>query len=119
MNIRRAGVDDAAAIARRFVACGPARDGDADAARVFEIYNLHAAPGSHGRGIGTALFAAALEAATRASASDLSLWVVETNVPARRFYERKGMQPDGARQAHALAAGAALDEVRYRKGLSP
>ncbi len=37
---------------------------------------------------------------------------------AQRFYERKGMVPDGARQSRTLAPGETLAEIRYRKEVS-
>jgi ribosomal protein S18 acetylase RimI-like enzyme len=86
-----------------------------DAAETFEIYNLHVAPERHGQGVGRALFAEALELARGAGARTLSLWVVESNANARRFYERQGMRADGARQVHPLGPGAELREMRYRR----
>jgi len=52
-------------------------------------------------------------------ARELSLWVVETNVRARRFYEAQGMRADGGAQRHVLAPGVSLAEVRYRLELTP
>jgi ribosomal protein S18 acetylase RimI-like enzyme len=100
-----------------FCACGPAHDGDLDPASVWEIYNLHVAPERRGGGIGRKLFGRALEAGRNRSARELTLWVVEQNVPARGFYERLGMLPDGAAQEHSVAPDAALFEVRYRLAL--
>jgi GNAT superfamily N-acetyltransferase len=100
-----------------FVACGPTRDEGATGT-TFEVYNLHAAPGRHGTGVGGALFDAASSLARDAGATQLSLWVVETNANARAFYERRGMQADGARQVHPLGPGAELREVRYRVALA-
>jgi ribosomal protein S18 acetylase RimI-like enzyme len=97
-----------------FVAFGPARDEDADASRTFQIHNLHAAPSRHGRGIGRALFEDALAEARAHGAREVTLWVVETNANARRFYERQGMEPDGARRTQPVGDGAELREVRYR-----
>lgn len=55
--------------------------------------------------------------ARSAGAAELTLWVVEANANARRFYEGQGMQPDGARQEHSIGPGAELQEVRYRTRL--
>ena len=44
----------------------------------------------------------------------ITLWVVETNERARRFYEGLGTRPDGATRQHEVATGVALREVRYR-----
>jgi len=100
-----------------FCACGPSRDADADRAAVWEIYNLHVAPARRGGGIGTRLFDAGVVLGRGRGARALTLWVVVENVPARHFYERKGMQPDGAQQTHAVGPRAILAEVRYRLSL--
>ena len=101
-----------------FCACGPTHDGDADPSSVWEIYNLHVTPARRGGGIGSRLFAAAVTLGRERRAHDLTLWVVDRNVEARRFYEHKGMTPDGAHQVHSVGPGAALAEVRYRLQLT-
>jgi GNAT superfamily N-acetyltransferase len=96
-----------------FCACGIARDSDARL-NVWEIYNLHAAPERRGEGVGTRLFDAAVALGADNGAGELTLWVVEGNQPARKFYEHKGMAPDGAEQAHTVGPRATLREIRYR-----
>jgi len=95
-----------------------ATDADADPSSVWEIYNLHVTPVRRGGGIGSRLFAAAVTLGRERRARDLTLWVVDRNVDARRFYEHKGMIPDGAHQVHTVGPGAALAEVRYRLQLT-
>jgi ribosomal protein S18 acetylase RimI-like enzyme len=102
-----------------FCACGPSRDDDADPSHTWEIENLHVAPTLRGGGIGGRLFDQGLLLARDRGARELSLWVVETNVLARRFYEAHGMHADGATQRHVLAPAVALDEVRYRLAFAP
>jgi pimeloyl-ACP methyl ester carboxylesterase/ribosomal protein S18 acetylase RimI-like enzyme len=97
------------------LAAGPSRDRDT-AADTWEIVNLHVAPAEHGRGIGRRLFDAAVAAARAAGAVELTLWVVDTNARARRFYEGRGMHADGARQQHPVE-DERLREVRYRRRL--
>ena len=65
-------------------------------------------------GIGSRLFSAACDRGREQGATALTLWVVSTNVPARGFYESKGMQPDGAEKRRELASDVFLHEVRYR-----
>lgn len=96
-----------------FCAVAPSRDADANT-ETWEIWNLHAAPEARGKGYGTELFKVAAEMARAARATALTLWVVEENRSAQRFYEREGMVPDGARQLHTLAPNATLNEIRYR-----
>ena len=96
-----------------FCAHGPAHDSGGSLTSAWEIYSLHVQPHLRGGGIGTILFDEGLGSAHRARASMLTLWVVATNAPARRFYEGKGMQADGAAKSRELAPGITLDEVRY------
>ena len=44
------------------------------------------------------------------------LWVLEQNHRARRFYEREGWWPDGARASEDVAS-LSLPTVRYRRML--
>jgi ribosomal protein S18 acetylase RimI-like enzyme len=102
-----------------FCACGPSRDADADAAVTWEIYNLHVAPELRGLGIGGRMFEEAVALGRRRSARVLTLWVVAVNAPARRFYEKKGMRPDGGQQLHELGRpDSALPEARYRMDIT-
>lgn len=100
-----------------FAASGPTLDADASGAAVWELYNLHVAPGLRSGGIGTRLFEETLALGRGAGRTAVSLWVVATNAPARRFYEKHGMEPDGATRIHELGPGARLHEVRYRRSL--
>jgi RimJ/RimL family protein N-acetyltransferase len=49
----------------------------------------------------------------------ITLWVLEGNARARRFYERAGFAPDGA--SHGLPDLGGVTEIRYRRalGVSP
>ena len=100
-----------------FCAHGPTHNADEDLTSAWEVYSLHVRPRLRGGGIGTILFNEGVNAARRAGAQRLVLWVVATNAPARRFYERKGMQPDGVQKGRELAPGIILHEVRYRLSL--
>lgn len=107
-------VDTAEGSIRGFCAVGPAADPSEAVAGAWQIHQLHIAPDLRGGGIGSRLFDAALDLARAAGAPLVTLWVVDTNAQARRFYERRGMRADGARQRRDLAPGAVLHEVRYR-----
>lgn len=48
---------------------------------------------------------------------DASLWVIDTNGPARRFYEVLGWRTDGVTR-HDSLEGVMLDQVRYRRTLT-
>lgn len=98
-----------------FCAHGPALDESLTS--TWEIYSLHVQPELRSRGIGSLLFSEAQACARRAVASALVLWVVANNTAARRFYEGKGMQADGAAKTRELAPGVVLHEVHYRQTL--
>ena len=96
-----------------FCAHGWTEDSDA-ASATWEIMNLHVQPDLRGGGVGGVLFDRALRAARAAGALQLTLWVVETNMPARRFYQRRGMRHEvGSQKLHVIAPDTVLKEVRY------
>lgn len=94
------------------------RDRDDDPAAVLSIPTLYIAPDRWRRGWGRALLRRVIEGARRRGCSELTLWVLEGNVRARRFYERLGLVADGACREDASLTGTPLAEVRYRIALS-
>ena len=62
------------------------------------INNLAVLPELRGRGLGTELLRAITDEARGLGASLLTLEVRESNVPARRLYERAGFYQDGVRK---------------------
>lgn len=111
-----------------FASTGPCRDEDVDVAvgvnvdvdvnsgKVAELYAIYLAPDAVGRGIGQALFACVVaDLKARGGARELTLWVLEGNERAIRFYERCGMRADvrGVKTVRAVA----LPHVRYRMAL--
>lgn len=102
-------VEDCAA---GFAIWWPSADADAtpDTADVPAVY---LEPDAFGRGIGRRLFAAVVEDIRGHGFAVATLWVLETNERARRFYEAAGWRPDGAIKDDARP-GAVLREVRYR-----
>lgn len=93
-----------------FIVIGPARDGDAAGAG--EVYALYVLPEHHGTGAGRLLLSRALDRLTGLGYRRVTLWVLEGNAPARRFYEKCGLRPDGCRQLFT-GTGRALPEIRY------
>ena len=85
-----------AEVGGQVVGFGLAREGrhvgDHPPVRDHELYSLYVLASHHGTGIGQALLEAVLPPDTPAQ-----LWVAEQNPRARRFYERNGFLPDGAR----------------------
>ncbi|MGZ4292357.1 MAG: N-acetyltransferase family protein [Gaiellaceae bacterium] len=95
-----------------FASVGPSRDEDG----LGELYAIYVEPDVWSTGAGRALMAAAEGQLTSEYESAL-LWVLEENPRARRFYERAGWAPDGARKAEERF-GVRAPEVRYRKDFS-
>jgi GNAT superfamily N-acetyltransferase len=95
-----------------FASIGSPRDPDVD----LELFTLYLLKAHQGRGIGKALWDAALETARTRGANTLGLWVLETN-PTRGFYEHQG----GVPSAHKLETirGFEVAEVYYRFTLEP
>lgn len=99
-----------------FCAHGPSGDPDAAAApkATWEIKNLHVRPDLRRTGSGGRLFDLTLQHVRSIGTRVVTLWVVEGNHSARRFYEKKGMVPDGARTTHTLGVDGTMPVVRYR-----
>ena len=96
-----------------WVAAGPCRDDDRPGLDQGEVYACYVVPGQWRRGIGRLLLTHALGELGRAGRADVTLWVLEANSRARRFYESFGFSPDGSRQM--LDLGCFVPEVRYRR----
>lgn len=99
-----------------FAAVGGSRDEGAGAA-TGELFAIYADPDAWGRGLGRALLAAATVELRAGGFTDATLWVLEENARARRFYEAAGWRPDGATQTDELG-DVTLHEVRYRTALT-
>jgi len=89
----------------------PSPDPDADASRVGHITSLHALPHLRGRGYGTALVDHVRAEFKRRGFAELTLWVLEENLQARRFYEQYGFRLDGGTRTYPKTD---VPEVRYR-----
>ncbi|MGH3002076.1 MAG: GNAT family N-acetyltransferase [Gaiellaceae bacterium] len=94
-----------------FTSVGPSRDEPG----LGELYAIYVDPSAWSTGSGRALIERA-EQQLAAAYTEATLWVLEENPRARRFYERGGWTPDGARKAE-VRWGVRAPEVRYRKPL--
>jgi len=74
-------------------------------------------PEAWGTGLGRALIVE-VERRLAQHHPEATLWVLAGNVRARRFYEAGGWRPDGGEQRDRVW-GVTVDEVRYRKTLTP
>ena len=95
-----------------FSSVGPSRDERG----LGELYAIYVDPAAWSTGAGRALIERA-EEQLRAEYDVATLWVLEDNPRARRFYERAGRTPDGALKAEERW-GVRAPEVRYRKELA-
>jgi GNAT superfamily N-acetyltransferase len=99
-----------------FANAGPSRDQDAGA-DVGEVRAIYLSPDDWGQGQGRMLMAATLERLAAVAYTDVTLWVLDSNARARRFYDAAGFRPDGAVKVDD-SHGFALRELRYRRQLN-
>jgi GNAT superfamily N-acetyltransferase len=99
-----------------FSVFGPSRDSDAGV-EVGEIYALHADPRWWGRGASSRLFEQTLQTLGTSGFTQATLWVMDGNNRARKFYENHRMWHDGAEQKHDRIANTEIRELRYRIAL--
>jgi ribosomal protein S18 acetylase RimI-like enzyme len=90
------------------------KDSDDDPDRVGQITSIHVLPQQRGHGYGRTLLDHVVAELRRRGFAELTLWVLEENWNARRFYERYGFRADGGRQTNARTN---VPEVRYRTKL--
>ena len=83
--------------------------------QVAELYALYVHPAWWSTGTGRALMDRVLARVIMAGYTCITLWVLEANARARRFYQRAGFAPDGAR--HVLDDLGGVTEIRYRRTL--
>jgi GNAT superfamily N-acetyltransferase len=82
-----------------FASFGPSRDEDASA-DIGEIPAIYVEPSVLGAGVGRELISAATDALRERGYRRATLWVLEANERARRFYEKAGWTWDGAVSTH-------------------
>ncbi len=82
-----------------------------DPKTVGHITSIHVLPHLRGRGHGRALLDHAFAEFRRRAMKEVTLWVLDGNAEARRFYERLGFRDDGSRKAYP---GTEVPEARYR-----
>jgi ribosomal protein S18 acetylase RimI-like enzyme len=83
---------------------------------VAELYALYVLPDWWSTGTGRALMDRSMARVSAAGYTSVTLWVLQDNDRARRFYQRAGFVPDGAR--HVLDQLGGVTEIRYRRALA-
>ena len=84
---------------------------------VGELVAIYAHPDAWGAGVGRSLMQAAIAELRSRGFTEATLWVLDDNARAQRFYELDGWRPDGA-FLDEVWRGAAVREVRYRRQLT-
>ncbi|MCX4403261.1 GNAT family N-acetyltransferase [Streptomyces sp. NPDC059837] len=79
---------------------------------IAEIGTLYALPEVWGTGTGKQLMLATLTTLGQADDTQATLWVLEDNERAWRFYEAAGRRADGA-AVEDTTGGASLNKLRY------
>lgn len=90
---------------------------DGETAATAQLWAIYLLAEHWGEGIGRRLMQAAISSMREAGHRETTLWVLESNSRARRFYEAGGWVTDGATQVDDRE-GLALREVRYRLRLA-
>lgn len=96
---------------------GPSRDEDGDAS-TGEVNAIYLDPSEWGRGVGRELWLRSSRALSEAGFQTITLWVLDSNERARRFYEQAGFTVDGATKVERTDGGVELCEVRYRRSVA-
>jgi GNAT superfamily N-acetyltransferase len=89
---------------------------EGQAGRAAELYALYVRPAWWSTGTGRALMDRVLAQVSAGGYLCITLWVLEDNARARRFYELAGFAPDGAR--HVLDDLGGVTEIRYRRAVT-
>jgi ribosomal protein S18 acetylase RimI-like enzyme len=94
-----------------FAAIGPAREADPNVTG--ELYAIYVDPNCWGHGLGRTLFTHATGRLRALEYATAILWVLASNIRARRFYEIAGWSVDGGTKLENRP-GFELREVSYR-----
>jgi ribosomal protein S18 acetylase RimI-like enzyme len=95
-----------------FVTVGPAEH----APDIGHLFALYLEPEVIGSGVGAALCEAGVAELRARGCAHATLWVLEENAGARRFYERAGWSFDGTRN-DSVRDGRPRHEIRYARAL--
>ena len=87
---------------------------DKRAANILEIYGIYVLPKYWGTDVGISLFNAAMNDLEAKTPKIVTLWVLEENIRARKFYQHNGFKLDGT-TVEITIGGKKLTEVRYEK----
>ncbi|MGG5461131.1 N-acetyltransferase family protein [Clostridium sp. B9] len=95
-----------------FICIGKCRDTDKTDS-YGEVWGIYLLPEYFGRGVGTKLINWGLGELRNRGYKKVTLWVLEDNIKARKFYEKVGFKHDGT--IKEINIGKSLNEYRYEK----
>ncbi len=98
-----------------FANIGPSRDEEANP-ETGEVRSIYLSPEAWGKGGGRSLMDDSLGLLREAGFMESTLWVLDSNHRARRFYEIGGWRADGSERS-TDSRGFVLREVRYWRSL--
>jgi ribosomal protein S18 acetylase RimI-like enzyme len=93
-----------------FMCIGKCRDEDLDSS-FGEVWGIYLLPLFWNQGLGMELVNWGIQELRQRGFEKISLWVLEENINARRFYEKLGFIHDGA--VKEISIGKSLNEYRY------
>ncbi|MGO9342571.1 MAG: N-acetyltransferase family protein [Acidimicrobiales bacterium] len=102
----------------------PTRDDDLDPQTTGEITSIYLAPEVWSGGYGVQLMEASIDEMVTAQYDTATLWALDTNARARRFYEIGGWKEDGVTKVHDWGTFTCIDvryllDLRGRRGAQP
>ncbi|MFQ4141556.1 GNAT family N-acetyltransferase [Chlorogloeopsis sp. ULAP02] len=95
-----------------FVNFGATRDSDKDIHQTAEINAIYLLASHWGRKLGKVVLEQAIQDILAQGFHEITLWVLDSNTRARRFYAALGFDPDGASKLD-VRGDASLTELRY------
>jgi GNAT superfamily N-acetyltransferase len=101
-----------------FAEFGPSRDEESGPGGAGEVMAIYVRPAVWGTGVGRDLLRAALDQLSGCGFRRATLWALEGNERAARFYAAAGFARDGARSERAFL-GFTVPVVRYARPLHP
>jgi len=109
-------VADRESVVTGWVAFCPSRDRDATPT-VGEVAAIYVTPGHWSTGTGRDLLNVALRRLSERHFRSVTLWVLEENERAIRFYRAAGFKPEAASRKDIDIGGKLLSEIRYERSL--
>lgn len=98
-----------------FTNFSPCRDEDKDLETVAELMTIYALPSVWGRGVGKRLWQAGLAAMQRRGYHEVTLWVLDGNERALRFYKAAGFKADGVSKTEIWQDDLSILELRLTR----